>query len=54
MNLNGNRLTSVPAEIGQLPALRQLVFVGNQLTSCAGGDRAAPGAGVVGASTAIS
>ena len=33
MNLNSNQLTSLPAEIGQLTALRELYFGDNQLTS---------------------
>ena len=33
MNLGCNRLTSVPAEIGQLTSLEKLWFDANQLTS---------------------
>ena len=33
MNLGDNQLTSVPAEIGQLTSLRELVLYDNQLTS---------------------
>ena len=33
LNLGGNQLTSVPAEIGQLTSLRELNLSGNQLTS---------------------
>jgi leucine-rich repeat protein SHOC2 len=31
--LKGNKLTSVPAEIGQLTSLRELYLSGNKLTS---------------------
>ena len=33
MDLYGNQLTSVPAEIGQLTSLEELYLGGNQLTS---------------------
>ena len=33
LDLGGNQLTSVPAEIGQLTSLRELVLFENQLTS---------------------
>ena len=33
LDLSGNQLTSVPAEIGQLTSLRELYLSGNQLTS---------------------
>ena len=44
---SGNQLTSVPAEIWQLTSLRSLDLSDNQLTSSAGGDRAAHLAGGV-------
>jgi leucine-rich repeat protein SHOC2 len=33
LDLNGNKLTSVPAELGRLGALTQLHLDGNQLAS---------------------
>ena len=33
MGLGANKLTSLPAEIGQLTSLKELFLIGNQLTS---------------------